>query len=172
MPSSIPTAPERDGLREGRTDRRWRRVALTGLGVVVVLGLAGVWGVRARTLHASSPGTTARLTYPQVVRPGLAAPWRVHVERAGGFDGSVTITVTSEYLDSFDQNGLTPQPDRTWRDATTVSFGFDEVAGDAIELSLDMRLEPGVQWRRRATTEVIIGDEVVASWSYTTWVVP
>lgn len=164
--------PPEDGLPQGRRDQAFRRVAVLTIAVVVVLGLTGFLGVRTQKLATASGDVRAELTYPHVARPGLAVAWRVLVVSETGFHEPVTITIGGSYLDAFDQNGMTPMPDRIERDDHEVRFVFEAPPGASLELSVDMRLEPAVQWRQRGTTRVEIGAREVASWSYTTWVVP
>ena len=71
---------------------------------------AGQLGVLSRTTTAQGGGYELTVTYGQVSRGGLATPWSFEVHRPGGFDGPITVSTTSSYLDLFDENGFDPEP--------------------------------------------------------------
>jgi hypothetical protein len=172
MPRSLSTAPERMGLTAARRSARLRLVGIVIVGLLLLVGAIGLMGVRTSTVSATGPGgTSVELTYASISRPGLATPWDVVVERPGGFDGDVVVRTTSDYLASFDENGLDPDPAESTSDATDTIWTFAPPDGDTLTVSFDARLEPGVQWRRQGTTTVEVGAERVTV-SYTTWVWP
>lgn len=112
-----------------------------------------------------------RLTYPQVARPALAVPYEVVVTRPGGFDLPIEVRLTLSFLESFDENGVNPEPAESTTDGGEVVWTFDPPMGDNLTLSLDTRVEPGVQWRRRGTLTVSSGTERVVL-DHTMWVLP
>src|SRR5829696_2061255 len=105
-----------------------RRILITIVSVIVVIGLTGRLGVRSNTLtqRASSGDTNVELTYPEVARPGLAVPWRLSVT---GLDLSlphlVEFELSSEYADSFDFNNLPPDPESVSRTPSTITYEFE-----------------------------------------------
>jgi hypothetical protein len=160
------------GLTSARRSARLRLVGIVIVGLLLLVGAVGLMGVRTSTVSATGPeGTRVEVTYASISRPGLATPWDVVVERAGGFDGDVVVRTTSAYLASFDENGLDPDPAESTADATDTIWTFDPPDGDTLTVTFDARLEPGVQWRRRGTTTVEVGAERVTV-TYTTWVWP
>ena len=166
------TAPEQMGLRAARRSARLRLVGISIVALFIIAAAAGLTGVRARTISAAgADGTRVSLTYASISRPGLATPWDVVVERAGGFDDDIVVRTTSIYFAAFDENGLDPDPAESSSDATDTIWTFDPPEGDTLTVSFDARLEPGVQWRRRGTTTVEVGADRVTL-SYTTWVWP
>ena len=63
------------------------------------------------------------------------------------------------------------EPDGTTSRGDTVEWTFYPPPGDTLRVSLDATIEPGVQWRRQATTTVSTGG-AAAEVAYTTWVMP
>jgi hypothetical protein len=160
------------GLTAARRSARLRLAGIVVIGLLLLAGALGFMGVRTSSVSATGTnGTRLEVTYASISRPGLATPWDVVVERPGGFDGDVVLRTTSDYLASFDENGLDPDPAESTSDATDTIWTFTPPDGDTLTVSFDARLEPGVQWRRQGTTTVEVGDETV-SVSYTTWVWP
>ncbi len=167
--STLPDAPSPERLRYGRAARR---VFIVGLFVFLGLGLAGALGVRTGTVAASGVGYELEVTYARVTRPGLATPWSATVRHPGGFDGPITIAVSSEYFDMFDENGLDPDPTGSTADGDYVYWQFDPPDGDVFEVSFDARIEPARQWGREGVTLLMDGDKVIAEARYKTWVLP
>jgi hypothetical protein len=160
------------GTRLSRASIWGRRALVLVLLLLVVAGAAGLLGVRTgRTSARGTGGLEIRLAYAHTTRPGLASPWTLTVERDGGFDGPIHVATTASYLRAFDDNAVVPAPDSETSRGDTVVWTFDPPAGDTLTVTLDAALEPGVQWRRRATTTVSTGD-ATAEVAYTTWVMP
>jgi hypothetical protein len=170
--SSTSTVPHDEGLRNARVDRRISTVLAAGFGLVVVVALLGLLGVKSDTTSTRmADGTEVEIHYARITRPGLASPWAVTVHRPGGFDGPITVRSSSSYFDLFDENGLDPDAAAATQDGDMVIWEFDPPPGETFRLSLDARIEPGAQWGRDATTEVEI-DGAIATLSYRTWVLP
>lgn len=170
--SQSTTVPDVADIRSERRSHRVRQAALGLLALLVLLGLTGTLGVRSRTVTAvGGDGMEARLTYPQVARPALAVPYELVVTKRGGFDQPVEVRVTLGFLESFDENGVNPEPAESTTDGDDVVWTFDPPPGEDLTLSLDTRVEPGVQWRRRGTTTVSTGTELV-SFDHSMWILP
>ena len=174
QPPAGSTDPER--VPEARI-RRWRslrRLFFVGLCLFLGLGLLEVYGVRTSETTATGGGYELTVSYAKVTRPGLATPWSVEVRHPGGFDGPVTVTTTSDYIDAFDENSLDPEPSSVTTDADRIIWEFEPPSeGDTLTVSLDARMEPGVQLERvTGVTEVLEQDEPVVSVRYRTWVMP
>jgi hypothetical protein len=168
----VPTAPEETDLLRLRRARTVRRLFMTLLFAVLALGLAGRLGVRSRTITAQGGGYDLSVTYGQVTRAGLATPWSLEIHHAGGFDGPVTVSTTSSYLDLFDENGFDPQPSSTTATPEAVIWEFEPPPGDTLSVSLDARLEPGVHSGRAGESSVLVGGKPVVTARYKTWVWP
>ena len=156
-----------------RRARTVRRVFVAALCAFLLLGLLGVLGVRSGRVTASGGGYELEVVYPRVARPGLAVPWTVTVRRPGGFDGPVTLATTSEYLDVFDSANLDPEPESATRDGQRALWEFTPPRdGDTLEVSLDTRVGPHVQWGKSAVTAVLRDDAPVVQVRYRTYVLP
>jgi hypothetical protein len=174
QPPADSTEPE--PVAEARV-RRWRslrRLFFVGLCLFLGLGLLEVYGVRTSETSATGGGYELTVSYATVSRPGLATPWSAEIRRPGGFDGPVTVTTTSDYIEAFDENSLDPEPSSATTDADRIIWEFDPPPeGDTLTISLDARIEPSVQLQRvTGVTEVLEQDEPVVSVRYRTWVMP
>lgn len=169
--AAMSTVPDVATSAQERRSHVVRRVALGALAVLVLLGLSGLLGVRARTVRHGSSDLAVELTYPQVARPALAVPFHLVITRPGGFDEPVEVRIRRTWLESFDENGTIPEPDAATTEGDDVVWTFDPPPGTVFTVSLDTRVEPGVQWRRRGTTTVSTAGEVV-SVRHTMWVLP
>ncbi len=182
------TFPVDDGLRAGCHDRAARRCVLAIVVAVIGIGATGFLGVRSATERRTGSGDIGiELVYPRVARPGLAVPWRLLLVAPHGFAGDIGITLSSGYVEAFDQNAVSPDPSSIERDDTEVTYVFDapvtveatepEMASDLtpsdrFEMALDMRVEPGVQWKRTSVVTVTIGAALIDRFKITTWVLP
>ena len=168
----VPTAPKEPDLLRSRRARTVRRLFMTVLFAVLALGLAGWLGVDTATTTAQGGGYELTVTYGRVSRAGLATPWSLEVRHPGGFDGPVTISTNSKYLDLFDENGFDPQPSKSTATPDEVIWEFEAPDGDTLGVSLDGRVEPGVQWGRTGETSVLVDGKPVVTAEYKTWILP
>jgi hypothetical protein len=163
-------------LREGGGHgwKKWlRRTAIALLLLVVVAGLSGWLGVRTATVTDSDSGYRLTVEYPQIARAGLDTPWTVTVESADGFDGGVTLAVTTEWFSIFETQGLSPAPSAETSDATMTYFVLDPPpAGTTLTLDYDAYLQPAAQSGASAEVWLIVDGERVAAVDYETWVLP
>ncbi|MGH8990831.1 MAG: hypothetical protein ACRDYV_05700 [Acidimicrobiia bacterium] len=168
----VPTAPEDNDYRRMRRARTIRRTFMALVAAFLLLGLSGTLGVRTRTVTAEGGGYELSVTYGQVSRPGLPTAWGFEVHHPGGFDGPITISASSAYLDLFDENGFDPQPAKVTATPDAVIWEFEPPPGDTLAVSLDARIEPAAQWGRSAVTSVLEEGRPVVSARYKTWVLP
>lgn len=139
----------------------------------LLAGVLGVFGVRTATEKATGGGYEIEVRYARVARPGLSVPWSVTIRRPGGFDGPVVLTTTSAYFDVFDENAFEPEPESVTTDGERVIWQFTPPEqGDTLEVSLDTRVGPNVQWGSSATTEVLENGQPVVEVRYRTWIAP
>ena len=148
------------------------------LGLFLLLGALGFYGVRTRTISAAAEGYELSVRYASVSRPGLATPWSLEVRRPGGFPDGLTVAVMSSYFDVFDENGLDPAPVEETSDGERTFWRFGPSAADTIAVSFDARIEPGVQvTRAKGRAEVLAGPPdrtatIVVAVDFGTWVMP
>jgi hypothetical protein len=162
-------------VREPETARRTRRgrwVALFIVALVVIVGAVGLLGVHAGTVTTSSNGYRLTVVYPHVARAGQDVPWRATVFHKGGFQGDVTIAVSSHYFDIFDTQAWHPEPDMETATPNFYYLSFSAPPGDTLEVSYDTYIQPASQIGRRADVVVIVDNKEVARTSYRTWLVP
>lgn len=141
----IPTEPNPTDIPRQTRARTGRRVFVVALGVFLLLGALGFYGVRTTSASAAGGGYEVSVDYASISRPGLATPWSVEIRRAGGFPDGVTVAVTSAYFDVFDENGLGPAPVDETTDGDLTIWRFGPTASDTLSISFDARIEPGVQ---------------------------
>jgi hypothetical protein len=166
------TVPEAHSPERQRAARMGRRVFITLLFIFLGLGLAGMLGVRTGTVTAGGEGYELEVEFARVTRPGLATPWSATVRHPGGFDGPITIAVTADYFDMFDENGLDPDPAGATADGSYVYWEFDPPDGDTFEVSFDARIEPARQWGQEGVSRLMDGNRVIAEARFRTWVLP
>jgi len=124
------------------------------MGVLVVLGVANLVGVRVDHASAEADGTNLAVTYASITRPGLSTPWSVEVRRAAGFPGPLTIVTTSRYFESFDFNQWYPEPSGTRVRGDDLVLTFERPEGEVFELSFDGRATPTLNLGARAVTAI------------------
>ena len=154
------------------------RIRVISIGIVVVAVAAaslGFLGVRTRVTTQTTNGYTITIAHAAVTRPGLATPFSLVVETADGspLPAMTTVRVSAPYLAIFDDNGMEPQPVESYNTPEWTWWTFEVPTGeDRLQVVLDARLEPAVQWGERAEAAVEIdGREVVAA-DFSTWVMP
>jgi hypothetical protein len=172
-PEATSTLPEGDpDLAHGRRRLVLRSLALSGFSLFVLAGLFGFLGVRTDHRQAAgASGFEVDLTYPRIARPALAVPFAVRVTGLADLEGDVVVRVRSSYLDMFDENGMSPEPVEETDDGEWVTWVFESPPEDTLEVSLDTRVEPGVQWGRDGAVIVRVGDDE-ARIDFRTWIAP
>lgn len=156
-----------------RRARILRRVILFLLIVFIAAGATNYLGPKVTETTATSGGYSLTVLYPSVIRPGLAAPWRIQVISEEGFRDVVTLATTSGYFEIYDENGLDPEPSAsTTLDEDTLLWEFDAPEGNALVVDFDARIEPTLRGNRRGTTSVMQNGKKVVSVSYRTIVLP
>lgn len=169
----VATTPEDVDLARLRRARAGRRFGVTLLVVFLAGGLAGLYGVRTRDVTATGGGYEITLEYAAVSRPGLAAPWQLTVRKDGGFgDQPVSIAVSSPYLDLFTDTDIEPEPSTSRSGSGTTVWEFEPPDGDTLEVSVDARIEPGVQKGKRGWAGVLVDGNPVVRVDFRTVVVP
>jgi hypothetical protein len=149
-----------------------RAVILVAFLLFVVAGLLGFFGVK--TAHAqatASNGVHVELTYPHIARPALAISFAVHITNLERVDSDVVVRIRSSYLAMFDANGMSPQPVSDTDDGEWTTWVFDRPPSGVLDVSLDTRVEPGVQWGRDGAV-VVRTDDSQTRIDFRTWIAP
>jgi hypothetical protein len=149
-----------------------RVVILSVFLLFVIAGLLGLFGVK--TAHAQSTasnGVHVELTYPRIARPALAIPFAVHITNLERVSSDVVVRIRSSYLAMFDENGMSPEPADETDDGEWTTWVFDRPPSGVLDVSLDTRVEPGVQWRRDGAV-VVRTDDSQTRIDFRTWIAP
>lgn len=165
-----------EGL-ESRTEDRWsrwvRRLVLLLILLLVLAGASGALGVRTTSASTDDAGWTLRLRCAAVARAGLDVPWQISVTHAGGFDKSIVLAVTGDYLDIYETQGFHPEPSAEARDAHTLYLTFDKPpGGDTFVVAYDAYIQPSSQRGRSGTVSVLSGGVRRASVDFRTRLLP
>lgn len=172
-----------DGLSErspsaARAQRRLYVVVTAALSVIIGLAVTdglrvtSAYGVRTSHRTASAEGYVLVVDYASVTRPGIASPFTIEVRSPGGFDGPVTLGVDRAYLRMWDENGLSPAPSGERVRGAWIDWTFDAPDGDVLTVTLDARVEPGVQAGRDGAVQLTVGGRTIAEASFRTRVMP
>ncbi len=164
-----------DGVRDSAENSRGRllrRITVGVLVVLVLLGLAGVFGVHTDTVTSGASGYQLSVRYGRVSRAGLDTPWTVTVRHAGGFTADITLATSTDYFDMFETQGLTPDPTAATTSSGLTYQSFAAPPGDTLRVVFDGYIQPSSQRGHRAITRLIIGGRLITSVSYRTHLVP
>ena len=169
-----PTEPAPTDVVRQKRARIGRRAFAVALGLFLLLGALGVYGVQTRTVTSAGGGYELSVTYASVSRPGLATPWSFEVRRPGGFPDGLTVAVTSSYFDAFDENGLGPAPVEETTEGELTIWRFSATRSETLEVSFDARIEPGVQLTTAKGELSVLGagNQPVVSVAFKTFVMP
>lgn len=116
------------------------------LAAFVLAGATGLLGTRTGQTTVAGGGYEMTVTYPRISRPGHAVRIQVEVRKDGGFDEApLALRYTTDYLEMFDENTVTPQPD-----GETAARGYSESEfttpdGEVFVMTIDTRVEPARQ---------------------------
>lgn len=170
----VATLVDARDVQATRRARDTRRVGLAVLGLIVLLGLSGLLGIRSSTTSARSPdGWSLEVRHAQVTRAGIAAPFHVTVRRAGGFDGPITLSLSSRLMERFDFQNFYPNPASETATGDRLLYEFDPPPGDTFRLNLDARTAPDQNGSSEVyRTAVVVDGRAVAEVSFRMWVVP
>ena len=149
-----------------------RRGYLALLLALVATGAAGLLGVRTVTDSADQAGWSLTLTHAGVARAGLDVPWRVTVRHPGGFDKELTLAVTADYFDIYEEQGFRPEPSEMTRDGDTLFLTFTAPLGDTFVVDYDAYVQPSAQRGRGGTIAVMDDGARVAAVDFDTRLLP
>jgi hypothetical protein len=141
VPDHLVLARHRD-LR-GRERQPWTRRALLGLlAVVLLLGLANVFGQRPSTSTASVPAATLDVYAPRTLRGGVFWMGRFHV-RAHREIEHATLVLDPGWLEQMHLNTLEPAPIGEASRDGRIAFDFGRVpAGESLLVFMQFQVNP------------------------------
>lgn len=165
-----------DGLRDhprGRGGRVAHRVAVLIMVALVLGGLLGLLGPRTGHATAEDNGYSLSLDHPAITRAGQPAELHLTVEREGGFDGPVTLSVCDRWFDDFDFHAWFPTPVEETTGPGVLVYEFDPPSGDVLSISLDAHTAPGRPWATEECEVAVLQSDVPqVSVGFTTWRLP
>jgi hypothetical protein len=166
-------APEQISHKELRRARAFRRLFLLLLAVFLVLGALNFFGVRMGKTQAQKDPYQLEVSYPKTGRPGIGAPLEIQLQKQGGFDGPVTIVMSSDYLNILDVRSIAPEPSDSTSTDKSVVWSFDAPPGDTLTVSLNGEFEadehPG---HHHGTVSVVENGKTAVQAQFTTWEAP
>jgi hypothetical protein len=171
--SDTDTRPQWDGPAPVRRARLARRVLLVLFSAFLLLGAAGVLGVRSGTVTGSGGGYELRVDYAKVTRAGQSVPFKVRVTKDGGFgEDPIRLRITADYFDLFDENSVDPDASASTSDDRYTYLEFDPPDGDVFVMRTDTRTGPNRQRGKSASVSVLVDDEPVVTVDVRTRVMP
>ena len=154
-----------------------RRAFFVLICLLLLAAALGRVGVHTKTASASGGGYELTVTYDDITRSGLAANLSIEIRRTGGggFGDTIDVAMSGSYGDNFDLNGIDPEPQSVFTTADRVVQQFQTPPrGDTMTITIDQRVQPGVQLKR-AKAEVAVLDENgndLVSVRFSTFVMP
>ena len=159
-PDCISLGVHRDGSHHVE---RWVRWAVIGLlTLLVVAGLANVFGQRHETTAAAGEGATLEVSGPAALRSGLIFQGRFEVV-AGRTLRAPTLALERGWFDAITLNTVQPEPDRTVSEDGGISFTFGELErGRSLTLYLEFQVNPTTAGHRSQDVELRDGERTLA----------
>jgi hypothetical protein len=154
----IATLQEPRGTGGARRERRWRRIGLVVMALVVAAALSGVLGSRGGTAVVSEGPVTMTVEYAQITRPGVEAELQIHLRHDDGFTGPVTIAIDRDLFGRLDFNSWYPTAASETSNSSVVIYEFDPPAGQEFTVRLDAHAQ-STQWPSADTYTVALMDE-------------
>ena len=156
-----------------RRGRALRRLILLLLIAFLVLGALNFFGMRTAKVQRSGGGYQMEVSYPRTGRPGIGAPVQIQLQHQGGFQGPVTISMSSDYLDILDVRTIVPEPNQVTTSDKDVIWQFNQPPGDTLVVSISSEFEPDEHpGRHPATIAVIDNGNPAVQANLTTWESP
>ena len=140
--SEVRTLPDAFGEAEALRARRWRRVGLSALAVLVVVGLSGLLDSRTTARGTDRGEITLDVTHARVIRGGQPIPLHIVVTSRSGFEQPIQLRLTRDLFDRLDFQNWYPTPSAENGDPDGVLYEFDPPDGERFEVRLDARAQP------------------------------
>ncbi len=151
---------------------RLRQVVTALLTLGVVVGAAGVFGVRQDEAVATDGSLTVTVDHPRVVRAGNDAVLAITVTDSAGLGEEVELVLDRTYLDLWESQRFFPEPSEETAQGDRVVLTFDAPAsGTTMTVRFDAYLQPVAQSGADGTVEATVGDRTATA-RFTTTVVP
>lgn len=169
----VVAAPLQITRRQMHRSRALRRLGLLLIVALLVVGALNLLGGRTAKATASANGYQLQVTYPRTGRPGISAPVQIQVQKQGGFQGPVTISMSSNYLDILDVRNLVPDPQQSTASNKAVTWQFNPPSGDTLAVTIGAEFEPAEHMGiHHGAVTVIDNNNPAVSARFTTWEAP
>jgi len=159
--------------RDQRRARLWRRIGLLFIAVLLILGALNFFGGRTSKATASGNGYQLEVSYPRTGRPGIGAPMQIQIQKQGGFQGPVTVSMSSDYLDILNVRNLIPDAQQSTSSDKAVTWQFNQPPGDTLVITISAEFDtdehPGTH---KGAVTVIDNGKSAVSTHFTTWEAP
>lgn len=131
-------------------------ITILALFLIVVLGLAGVFGESYAQESVTRDGAQLTVYYTERTRGGLPADTRVEVQTAGGFEDPLVVEMPLSFLELLEQHSLVPSPAAEHRDGDTVRWTFDPPDGNRFILDIRGSVSSGAHRGRDGWVRVAV----------------
>src|SRR6476659_144625 len=150
-----------EGMR--RSGIWFRRACLALIVVVLLLGLANVFGQRPSTATANAAAATISLYAPTAVRGGLLWEARFHINARRDLKNAI-LKLDPGWAEGMSMNTVEPSPVNQTSDNGRLSFSLGHIAaGHSFILFLQFQVNPtNVAWHRPQNVELADGNQVIA----------
>ena len=140
-----------------------RRACLALIAVVLLLGLANVFGQRPSTVQADVAAATISLYAPTAVRGGLLWEARFHITAKRDLKNAI-LKLDPGWGEGMSMNTVEPSPVDETSDNGRFSFSLGHIAaGHSFILFLQFQANPtNVGWHRPQNVELDDGGQVIA----------
>lgn len=158
---------------QGRERQPWfRRAALIAFALIVILGVADVFGQRTVTRSVAAPQAQLTLDAPKAVRGGLL--WRARITvRAQEVIRFPRLILGPGYADGMQINTIEPAPAGEAGRGARLVFSYDELsAGDVLVVYLQFQVDPTTTGRQDAAVALDDATTPVARVAHTITVFP
>ena len=123
-----------EDLRFQRRDWLTQRVGWCALGLIVLAGLAGLFGSGPLSHVSTTNGRGLAVEYERFVRHGAHTDLKVRVEPETIVSDQVRISLSRQYLLSHDLLSVVPEPTSDQRVGNDIEYVFAAASGQALEV--------------------------------------
>ena len=142
--------------------RHWwvyvRRVLLSLLGAVLVLGLLNVFGQRPKSSTANAPAASLKVYAPVHARSGVVYAARFHITAHRDLKDAFLV-LDPGWAEGYTVNGLAPQPLTEADPNGRIAYGFGHIpAGQSLIFFLSLQVNPTNVGRHSQNVELDDGE--------------
>lgn len=136
-------------LKFHRTEWRIQRIGWIVLTIFLALAFAGLFG-NGPLSHASAGSAQGRIEYERFVRYGSPSELIITPAQSAAH-GIGTIEITSDYLEAFRIESVTPEPTAVRMSGQRLVYEF---AAEGAGASISFHVDPQRLWRHRALVRI------------------